>query len=84
MTQAKSNLIAEMKSACGYYAKEPFSCNSEKETFRRKKKAKAIAFGFFRFFEKNKNSCFSVYWPVFIKTKCLRYFCTGCETIKLI
>ena len=46
MTQVKSSLIAEMKSACRYYAREPFSCNSEKETFRREKKAKAIAFGF--------------------------------------
>ena len=70
-TQAESNLIAEIKSACKYYVKEPFSCNSEKKTFRRKKKAKAIALGFLQYFEKNKISCFSVYWPVFIKTKCL-------------
>ena len=48
--QAKSNLIAGMNLACEYYAIVPFSYNSKKKTFWRRKKAKAIALGIFQFF----------------------------------
>ena len=48
--QDKSNLIADMNLACEYYAIVPFSCNSKKKTFWRRKKAKAIALGILQFF----------------------------------